>query len=305
VLDDRGWILLIDNGRVPRFHYACPMRWADLDAQGHVNNAAYLDYLQEARIEFLLSQPPPTADLLASGVLVVGHQVEYLSPSLFDGSPMAIELWVTSVGASRFTLAYELRHGGQSVARARTTAVPYDLAQGRLRRLSESERSQFLAFAGEAEGLRPVVRTHVGERAHRFPLRVRWADLDEYGHVNNVKFFDYIQEARLNLLLALPEFSREVLWLIGRQDVEYLRPVDFRREPYEVATQVSHIGSRSFTLEVALRDPATSTVHATGRTVVVIPAPMGDEQRAALARFHPADIQEPRSSVQQVADAQR
>ena len=34
------------------------MRWGDMDAQGHVNNAAYLDYLQEARVHFLLTGPP-------------------------------------------------------------------------------------------------------------------------------------------------------------------------------------------------------------------------------------------------------
>ena len=60
--------------------YRCPMRWGDMDAQGHVNNAAYLDYLQEARVDFLLSGPPVMHDLLESGVLVVSHQVEYLAP---------------------------------------------------------------------------------------------------------------------------------------------------------------------------------------------------------------------------------
>ena len=34
-----------------------PLRWVDLDAQGHANNAAIVDYLQEARVDFLLTGP--------------------------------------------------------------------------------------------------------------------------------------------------------------------------------------------------------------------------------------------------------
>ena len=42
------------------------MRWGDMDAQGHVNNAAYLDYLQEARVAFLLSGATAAAQGVAT-----------------------------------------------------------------------------------------------------------------------------------------------------------------------------------------------------------------------------------------------
>ena len=48
------------------------LRWVDLDAQGHVNNAVVLDYLQEARVQFLLSGD--NAHLLGSSTIVVAHQ---------------------------------------------------------------------------------------------------------------------------------------------------------------------------------------------------------------------------------------
>jgi len=38
-------------------HVEVPLRWGDLDAQGHVNNARFIDYLQEARADFLLGGP--------------------------------------------------------------------------------------------------------------------------------------------------------------------------------------------------------------------------------------------------------
>ena len=68
------------------------MRWGDMDAQGHINNAAYLDYLQEARVCYLLGGPPALQNLLATGVLVVSHQVEYLQPDRVPGTAAADRL---------------------------------------------------------------------------------------------------------------------------------------------------------------------------------------------------------------------
>ncbi|MFD8086272.1 acyl-CoA thioesterase, partial [Kitasatospora sp. NPDC059722] len=39
-----------------RHIYACPLRWSDMDAFGHVNNVVFLRYLEEARIDFMFTQ---------------------------------------------------------------------------------------------------------------------------------------------------------------------------------------------------------------------------------------------------------
>ena len=83
------------------------MRWGDMDAQGHVNNAAYLDYLQEARVAFLLSGSPVLHHLLDSGILVVSHQLEYLKPVSFSDRPLIIDLWLDAIGGSRFSIGYD------------------------------------------------------------------------------------------------------------------------------------------------------------------------------------------------------
>ena len=57
--------------------------------------------------------------------------------------------------------------------------------------------------------------------------------------------------------------------MVVRQDLEYLKPIDFRTEPYEVGTAVAAIGNRSFTLAAEIRDPASETLFATARTIVV------------------------------------
>jgi acyl-CoA thioester hydrolase len=270
---------------VSRHRYRCPIRWGDLDAQGHVNNAAFLDYLQDARVDWLLAGPPEMGHLLDAGVLVVSHQVEYLAPVHYGDRPLIIELWVDAVGASRFGIAYDVWDGDVLVARARTGATPFDLAGGALRRLTAVERNVLRAALEPAEPLRPLDRVAVREPAHHYALAVRWSDLDSYGHVNNVKYFDYLQEARIVVMHAALDWQPEDVWVVARQDVEYRRPIDFRSHPYEVLTSVTAIGTRSFTLAVEIRDPDEDVLYATGRTVVVGTAPLTREQRGALSRW--------------------
>jgi acyl-CoA thioester hydrolase len=270
---------------VSPFAYHCPVRWGDLDAQGHVNNAAYVDYLQEARVHFLLGGPEATAELLESGVLVVSHQVEYLRPIGFGDRPLTIAVWVDGIGGSRFWIGYEVLDGDDLAARARTALVPFDLEAGTLRRLTADERAILTGHLAPAEPLRPLSRARSAGTDHRYPLAVRWSDLDSYGHVNNVKFYDYIQEARIALVNETVHWTPETVWMVARQDVDYLAPLDFRTEPYEVGTLVTAIGTRSFTLAVEIRDPGSGTVYASGGTVVVGSFPLSAAQREALAGF--------------------
>jgi acyl-CoA thioester hydrolase len=265
------------------FTYSCPVRWGDLDAQGHVNNGFYVDYLQEARVHFLLDGPPEARDLLDSGVLVVSHAVEYLRP-VGAVEAVTIRLWVDSVGGSRFVIGYDLHDGDHLAARARTALVPFDLAGGALRRLTSGEREFLGAHLAPGEPLRPLAGS-AGDRPFRMPLPVRWSDLDSYGHVNNVKFYDYVQQARIALINATVHWSPETVWMVARQDVQYRAPLDFRTEPYEVATWVTTIGNRSFTLGAEIRDPAAGTQYATAGTVVVGSVPLSTDQRDALSRW--------------------
>jgi acyl-CoA thioester hydrolase len=261
------------------------VRWGDLDAQGHINNAAYVDYLQEARVHFLLGGPPVTQRLLDSGVLVVSHQVEYLRPIGFGERSLEIAVWVAGIGGSRFWIGYDVFDGDDLAARARTSLVPFDLERGVLRRLTDEEREVLTGHLVPAEPLRPLSRVRSIGNGHRYPLAVRWSDLDSYGHVNNVKFYDYIQEARIALVNETVHWTPETVWMVARQDVDYLAPLDFRIEPYEVCTLVTAIGTRSFTLAVEIRDPGSGTVYASAGTVVVGSVPLSPAQRDALVAW--------------------
>jgi len=247
------------------------LRWVDLDAQGHVNNAVVVDYLQEARVGFLLSGD--NAHLLGTAMIVVRHEVEFLRPIRFSVEPVEVELTVGRVGAASVLLGYDVRHDGQLVARARTQLAK--VRTGRPDRMTPAEQAWFAARQVELEPLRPLGRWAVGEHAHSTPLRVRWSDLDPYRHVNNVRVFDYVAEARNRLDPGEEGTTRmelaadaESTWMVARQDVSYRAEMLHRLEPYRVRTAYAAVGRTSMTLAAQVEDPLDDRVLA--RTVTVL-----------------------------------
>jgi acyl-CoA thioester hydrolase len=141
-----------------RHVYYCPLRWADMDSLGHVNNVTYVDYLQEARVDMLAVHAPVTGgEALAEGVVVVRHEVEFVSPLVFRSQPVRIETWVSRIRAASFTMRYEildeLPDGGRRVyARAATVLSPFVFANERPRRISADERAVLEKFLEQEDG---------------------------------------------------------------------------------------------------------------------------------------------------------
>jgi acyl-CoA thioester hydrolase len=141
-----------------RHVYYCPLRWADMDPLGHVNNVTYVDYLQEARVDMLAVHAPATGgEALAEGVVVVRHEVEFVSPLVFRPEPVRIETWVDRIRAASFTMRYEildeLNDGGRRVyTRASTVLTPFVFATERPRRISADERAVLEKFLEPEDG---------------------------------------------------------------------------------------------------------------------------------------------------------
>ncbi|MEY3857662.1 MAG: hypothetical protein RL290_256 [Actinomycetota bacterium] len=106
------------------------VRWDDLDAFGHVNNAVYLTYAQEARFAW-------------SGILemvVARAEVDFIAP-IYDGDTfLDIELWVSAIGNSSFTMTYELKMKGEVVARVKTVQVTVDMSTKKSSPISDEQR---------------------------------------------------------------------------------------------------------------------------------------------------------------------
>ncbi len=125
-----------------RYVYLCPLRWSDLDAFGHVNNARFLTLYEEARVALMFNEASRSGlTSLAQGVVIARHEIDYLRPVDYNGDPVRIEMWVEEVRNSSFTVAYELFYDGAIASRARSVLVPYDLTARRPRRLTPAERA--------------------------------------------------------------------------------------------------------------------------------------------------------------------
>jgi acyl-CoA thioester hydrolase len=249
-----------------RHLYRCPLRWADLDLLGHVNNVTYVDYLQEARVDMFRTHAPDSrSEDLAEGVVVVRHEVTYVSSLTFSFEPVSIECWVTEIRAASFTMGYEVfaedESGERTVyLRARTVLTPYVFATERPRRLHPEEKASLGRLLEPDEPVRATVAPEpVDVPGGAYDVHVRFSDVDVYGHVNNVKYFEYFQEARIQLMVAqgreLGQERAEGFHLVVAQtDVDYRRPILFRAEPYDCRTWVSRIGSTSVVFESVVRD---------------------------------------------------
>jgi acyl-CoA thioester hydrolase len=132
-----------------RHRVLTPLRWSDMDAYGHINNVQFLRLLEEARVIALADGLPTGGDLASTGLIVSRSEIEYLTPLLYRPAPIAIDLWVTRIGAADFDMAYEVLDrtadgGGPGTifARAETNLVAFDLQTQRPRRISGPEKER-------------------------------------------------------------------------------------------------------------------------------------------------------------------
>ncbi|MBE3589482.1 MAG: acyl-CoA thioesterase [Firmicutes bacterium] len=121
------------------------IRSTDVDAMGHVNNAVYFEYLEQARIDHLrrlLVLPPPEGRRPYAGVMVVAEaRCRYRAP-LYYGDDLYIETWTAEVRRRGFRLAYRLYTAAEpqrTAAEAETVQVWID-ADGRAAAIPDSVR---------------------------------------------------------------------------------------------------------------------------------------------------------------------
>jgi len=129
-----------------RHVFLCPMRWSDMDAYGHVNNVVFVRYLEEARIDLLLTAAGPAGrEMLDKGVVVVRHELDYKRPLVHRVEPVPIVSWVEEIKNASFTVAYTIGDG-EVYVEARTVLVLVDLETGRPRRVGPDDRAWLERF---------------------------------------------------------------------------------------------------------------------------------------------------------------
>ncbi|MGO4691922.1 acyl-CoA thioesterase [Glaciibacter sp. 2TAF33] len=149
-----------------KLHVPIRLRWSDLDAYGHVNNAEMLRLLEEARIQaFWVTDDGGSAVGASTAVLdgrpgaatltlIARQEVEYLAPVPYMRQPLDVQLWLGKLGGASLDVCYEVRspEGVEPdvlYARANTTIVMVDAASERPRKINDIERAAWTPYLDE------------------------------------------------------------------------------------------------------------------------------------------------------------
>lgn len=94
--------------------------------------------------------------------------------------------------------------------------------------------------------------------AFRCTLQVRWADFDQLGHVNNVKYIEYAQEARILFIRSRfgPYGLGNLPQVVRRVETDHLRPVLRDSTSVDVEIEVEHVGTTSYQIRQTIFDAA-------------------------------------------------
>jgi acyl-CoA thioester hydrolase len=128
------------------YHATVDVRYSDLDTFGHVNNAVYATFCEEARVHYF-------RDVLDLGVHEISFVVARLEldyeRAIPDVGEATVAVGITDFGRTSFTMGYELRYEGESVATAETVQVAVD-EDGRPIDVPDSWRDRVAAARSDA-----------------------------------------------------------------------------------------------------------------------------------------------------------
>jgi acyl-CoA thioester hydrolase len=133
-----------------KFYHPVEVRYNDLDPQGHVNNAAYMVYLEQARARYMqhlgLWDGESFLDL---GIILAEAKITYRAP-VFFGQPVRVGVSVTYIGNKSMEMHYSLQDtaNGKELAHGSTVLVTYDYRQDKSIPVPTAWRETILRFEG-------------------------------------------------------------------------------------------------------------------------------------------------------------
>jgi acyl-CoA thioester hydrolase len=127
------------------------------------------------------------------------------------------------------------------------------------------------------------------------PIEVRYGDLDPQEHVNNAKYFTYLEQARVAYIIHLGLWDGhsffDIGFILADAHLAFKAPILFGTN-LRIWVRVSHLGTKSLTMEYRMEDGEDGHEFATGDAVVVTynyhngeTIPIPDEWRRVIAEF--------------------
>jgi acyl-CoA thioester hydrolase len=130
-----------------KYKISIPIRFSDMDMFGHVNNAIYLTYFEQARVAYW--KEIIKWDWKKMGIIIAKSEVEYLKP-IFPEDQIYAYLRTSKIGRSSFNIEYLLvaeQNGNQILkTTGRTTQVTFDYTANKPASIPEKQKLIMIEF---------------------------------------------------------------------------------------------------------------------------------------------------------------
>jgi acyl-CoA thioester hydrolase len=132
-----------------RHRTSLQVRFRDIDAFGHVNNAVFFSYVEQARIRYLLDVLTPSEPFDKLPLILARVALDFRSP-IFFGEDVEIGTRVDRVGRTSFTMSHRMSAGddGRLVGDVDTVLVTYDYAEAAPMPVPDAWRARFESHEG-------------------------------------------------------------------------------------------------------------------------------------------------------------
>jgi acyl-CoA thioester hydrolase len=241
------------------------VRYYECDANGHLNGAMYLRYMQETAFDASAAAgyDMKRYSQMQHHWLIRESQVEYLRPLVYN-QQVTVSTWIADFRRVTSRRAYEFRLAGtgELAARAFTDWVYLDTTSNQPASIPRSLVEDFYPEGAPAEFTprRPFPASpHLPAGVFRMRRQVRWQDIDALQHVNNAVYMDYTNECGFQVCAAFhwpwQRMNEEGFAIYLRQArLQYLQPAVLGDE-LEIATWISEVrratSGRHYTIQRA------------------------------------------------------
>ena len=134
-----------------KFFHPVEVRYGDLDPQGHLNNAKYLTFFEQARVHYLIQLGLFTTDqsFMSIGVIVADAHITFLAPIHF-GDEVKVGVRTSKLGNKSMTIEQNIVNSanGQEMAKGEIIAVAFDYQSKKTISVPDEWREKISEFEG-------------------------------------------------------------------------------------------------------------------------------------------------------------
>ena len=132
-----------------KFFHPIEVRYGDLDPQGHVNNAKYLTFFEQARVQYMIHLGLYAQDQSYKkvGVIVADAHITFLAPIHF-GDDVKVGVRTSKLGNKSMTIEQNIANNasGQEIAKGEVLTVTFDYQSKKTISIPDEWRNKIRAF---------------------------------------------------------------------------------------------------------------------------------------------------------------